>query len=270
MKKKGLFNVVLLAVLLMIPSNAQAQVPVKLWIHGDYVSTDAYPYIEKGRTLVPLRVISESLGYGVNWDQVNRQVTVEKNGKAIRLIINSNQVLIKDGNGERTIAIDVAARISKDRTFVPLRAVAELFGETVNWDGRYRTAIVGEGYSADNSIEKITDDYVQGVKQELEKILHKQARISYDPYEFQFSIHPIGDMAEFYREIRFYPYLDDEYVDLWSEDMEAIRGISEVLTNETGIPFTVSINNPDGPDLMLISATAGVVDYNFLANPIIQ
>ena len=270
MKRKSLVNVILLVVLLMLPSNAHAQVPVKLWIHGDYVSTDAYPYIEKGRTLVPLRVISESLGYDVNWDQGTRQVTVEKNGKSIQLVINSNQVLVKDSSGERTITIDVAAGISNDRTFVPLRAVAELFGETVNWDGKYRTAIVGEGYSADNSIEKITDDYVQGVKQELEKILHQQARISYDPYEFQFSIHPIGDMADFYREIRFYPYLDDEFVYLWNEDMEAIRGLSEVLTNETGIPFTVSINNPDRSDLMLISATAGSIDYNFLANPIVQ
>ena len=270
MKRKSLVNVILLVVLLMLPSNAHAQVPVKLWIHGDYVSTDVYPYIEKGRTLVPLRVISESLGYGVNWDQGTRQVTVEKNGKSIRLVINSNQVLVKDSSGERTITIDVAAGISNDRTFVPLRAVAELFGETVNWDAKYRTAIVGEGYSADNSIEKITDDYVQAAKKELEEILHQQAWISYDPYEFQFAIHPVGDVADFYREIRYYPYLDDEFVDEWNDDMEAVRELSEALTEDTDIPFTVSINNPDAPDLMLISATAGSIDYNFLANPIVQ
>lgn len=40
---------------------------VKLWLDGIFLKTDTAPIIEKGVTLVPIRVISESLGIETEW-----------------------------------------------------------------------------------------------------------------------------------------------------------------------------------------------------------
>lgn len=65
-KTKKLFLVALL-LFAFIPFNLFANSEVKLWINGNYVTTDVAPVIENGRTLVPIRVISENLGLEVDW-----------------------------------------------------------------------------------------------------------------------------------------------------------------------------------------------------------
>ncbi|MCX6063853.1 MAG: copper amine oxidase N-terminal domain-containing protein [Caldiserica bacterium] len=46
----------------------------------DAISLDAPPSIVSGRTLVPLRFISEQLGAGVVWDGITRTVTITWKG----------------------------------------------------------------------------------------------------------------------------------------------------------------------------------------------
>lgn len=45
-------------------------------LNGKLIALDAAPKIELGRTLVPVRVISESFGYKVNWDSNNKIVNI--------------------------------------------------------------------------------------------------------------------------------------------------------------------------------------------------
>ena len=45
-------------------------------VNGKAVSMDAPPFIKDGRTLIPLRFISENLGYKVNWDGETQTVTI--------------------------------------------------------------------------------------------------------------------------------------------------------------------------------------------------
>lgn len=270
MKKRTIVGTLLLAVFLFVPSFAHGQVPVKLWVHGDFISSDAYPIIENNRTLVPLRVIGENLGYDVQWNGTERTVVVSNQDRRVMLAINSKRVAVFDGSAEKTVTIDVAAKIVNNRTFVPLRAVAELFGEKVDWDGDARTAIVGDGYTPVESIEKINNEMIADIKVALEEYYNGAVRVSYDPDRVQFVLHPIGEVATFYRHIRYYPNLPNGYVNAWNEDVQGIVEVSEALYKEFGVPFYVSINNPDNPKLMLICAVAGEVDYNFLSNPIIN
>lgn len=44
--------------------------------NGKQINLDVPAMIENGRTLVPVRVISESLGATVNWDGTSRTVTI--------------------------------------------------------------------------------------------------------------------------------------------------------------------------------------------------
>ncbi|MDU5100316.1 MAG: stalk domain-containing protein [Peptoniphilus grossensis] len=98
-------------------------------INGEAKKMDAKPFIKNDRTLVPLRFIVEAIGGEVNWDNDNRLVTVNSKGKTIELPIDSKTIKI-DG---KDVNIDQAAIIKGDRTFVPIRFIAENLDMLVNY-----------------------------------------------------------------------------------------------------------------------------------------
>ena len=98
-------------------------------INGEVKKMDAKPFIKNDRTLVPLRFIVEAIGGEVNWDNDNRLVTVNSKGKTIELPIDSKTIKI-DG---KDVNIDQAAIIKGDRTFVPIRFIAENLDMIVNY-----------------------------------------------------------------------------------------------------------------------------------------
>ena len=102
---------------------------VNYTVNGQAKKMDAKPFISNSRTLVPLRFIIEAIGGDVQWDGDTRVVTVNSKGKNIILPIDSKKITV-DG---KEIAIDQAAIIKGDRTYVPIRFVAENLGMNVNY-----------------------------------------------------------------------------------------------------------------------------------------
>ncbi|WP_148465479.1 stalk domain-containing protein [Peptoniphilus harei] len=102
---------------------------VNYTVNGQVKKMDAKPFISNSRTLVPLRFIIEAIGGDVAWDGDTRVVTVNSKGKNIILPIDSKKITV-DG---KEIAIDQAAIIKGDRTYVPIRFVAENLGMNVNY-----------------------------------------------------------------------------------------------------------------------------------------
>ena len=45
---------------------------------GKEIILDVAPMIKNGRTMVPIRFISEALGYEVEWDALTREVIIKK------------------------------------------------------------------------------------------------------------------------------------------------------------------------------------------------
>lgn len=140
-------------------SAAESLRDIKIEINGKSIVSDVAPFINNDRTLVPIRVISENLGYSVNWDNQTRKVTVKNNDKSIELTIGKKEVNI---NGTHS-SIDVAPMIKNERTFVPLRFISESFDNDVNWDNNTRTVRINKketkvasifDYSNINSIYK--------------------------------------------------------------------------------------------------------------------
>ena len=87
---------------------------------------------------MPLRVIFESLGASVSWDDATRTITSIKGDTTLRLTIGSN-TLYKNSEG---IAIDVPAQIINNRTMVPIRAVSEALDAQVVWDNNNRSVTI--------------------------------------------------------------------------------------------------------------------------------
>ncbi len=99
-------------------------------VNGETKVMDVAPFINSdNRTMVPVRFIAEALGLSVKWDGDKRQVIITGNDKQIVLTIDSNIAMV-DGI---PVKMDTKAIIVNNRTFVPLRFVAEAFGFQVEW-----------------------------------------------------------------------------------------------------------------------------------------
>ena len=124
---------------------------IKIEIDGKNVISDVSPFIEKDRTLVPIRVVSENLGYEVDWDNSTRKVTLKNNDKTIELVVGKKDVKIND----KVSNIDVPPMIKSERTFVPLRFISESFDNDVTWDNNTRTVKIKK---KENKVASIFDD----------------------------------------------------------------------------------------------------------------
>lgn len=129
---------------------------IKIEIDGKNVISDVAPFINNERTLVPIRVISENLGYNVNWDNNSRKVTVKNNDKTIELFIGKKNVSV---NGVDN-SIDVAPMIKNERTFVPLRFISESFDNDVKWDNDSRVVKINKKVTIKSDITNNTNKII--------------------------------------------------------------------------------------------------------------
>lgn len=124
--------------MLLTASPCMAEGDISVNVNGETIDFSDYdnvlPYIENDYTLIPVRAIAENLGFTVNWDEETRTVTAEGKDARIELVIDSDTASV---NGE-TKDLDVPARITDDRTFVPLRFISENLGATVEWEEENR------------------------------------------------------------------------------------------------------------------------------------
>ena len=100
-------------------------------VDNEAVIYDAAPVIRNDRTLVPIRIVTETLGGKVDWNGVTKEVTLNIDGKEIKMTIG--KTLEKYG---------VAPVIIDGRTFVPVRFVADELGATVAWDDATKTVTI--------------------------------------------------------------------------------------------------------------------------------
>jgi outer membrane protein assembly factor BamB len=92
---------------------------------------DAPPVIQQGRTLVPIRRIAEEMEAEVGWEAIDQRVTLNRFDKKIELWIGRPRCKV---NGvEKDLPSNVSPVILQQRTFLPLRFVAEELDGIVEW-----------------------------------------------------------------------------------------------------------------------------------------
>ncbi len=126
-----------------IPSDTIVEPPVKdginVILNGSYIEfPDVVPQIIDGRTLVPIRAISEEMGADVGYEHETRTVTIVDGDNEIVLKIGDTTAYV---NGE-VYELDVPANVIEGRTMVPIRFVSEAMGAVVDWDGETKTVII--------------------------------------------------------------------------------------------------------------------------------
>lgn len=98
--------------------------------NGRAVKFDVPPVIKDGRTLVPVRALTEALGAEVTWDQATNSVTVTLGDTVIMLVIGDNVIYV---NGEQ-ITLDTQSANVNGRTVLPLRAIVEHLDGKITYD----------------------------------------------------------------------------------------------------------------------------------------
>lgn len=104
---------------------------------------------ENSRTQMPVRKVSEALGCDVAWDPVTYEVTVTNNSDVIRMIIGKS-VLYKNDD---IIYMDTSARLVNDRTYIPVRYLAEALDCEIKYEKDDKAVYIVQG---DSGIMEIT------------------------------------------------------------------------------------------------------------------
>ncbi len=113
----------------------------RIKVRGMNLKFDVPPVIKEGRTLIPVRAVMNGLGAQVEWNGETKTVTITRGDKVIVLNLATGETTV---NGE-VITIDVPAQTINNRTFVPLRFIAQTLGEPVNYDENTGDISIGDG-----------------------------------------------------------------------------------------------------------------------------
>lgn len=150
--KKLIRNLFILSILLLgLMNTGTKAASLNLIIDGNNVTKSASPIVKNRRTLVPLRFIGEALGKEVLWNNDEKSVTVSDENTSFKLYIDSKIIDNSDGTLKFT---DVAPCIVNRKTYLPLRAIAELMNIGVGYDKASSTVTIDS--STYNPVEDST------------------------------------------------------------------------------------------------------------------
>lgn len=174
---KAVFKILVyvLVISCILMSHAFAESPITVKVDGKEVSfTDAAPFVDaNNRTQAPLRAIAEALGCKVEWYGKEQKVIIKKDytdadtlamwrsyegeyvtiyeySRKLDLTIGSNMKILNFYNslyGEQSLysggykeqEMDTSPIIKDNRTYLPVRYLAEAFGYEVSWDAVTQT-----------------------------------------------------------------------------------------------------------------------------------
>lgn len=146
-----------LATSVVVPSEAEAAGSVNIVINNVSYNNQggAAPETINSRVYVPLRLVSEGLGYNVEWDSKTHTVLIDSSksdikstanvGSNMQIYINGKQVKLNAANG-------IPYFTPNGYTMVPVRLVAEELGANVTWNSSSQSVIINtKGSSSESS-----------------------------------------------------------------------------------------------------------------------
>jgi hypothetical protein len=98
---------------------------IKVYVNDNKVYFDTKPFIENGKTMVPLRKICEKWGADVSWIEKTKEIKIIKGVWKKNISFNNDPLKILNG-----------------RTVVHIRFLAEEMGFNVEWLPQYKVVEV--------------------------------------------------------------------------------------------------------------------------------
>ncbi|MCK8059513.1 MULTISPECIES: stalk domain-containing protein [unclassified Fusibacter] len=148
--------------------------PIRISLNDTELFFDVDPYIDSGRTLVPLRRILELMGCQVKWDQQTQSVIVNRYQDQLVFTLGEKTVLVND----RAYEMDVPLSIRNSRSFVSIRFLTEFFGGVVDWNSERKLV----------TLNLPTVDQYYAIAEALYQ--RKEYVLALDYYEMVLDMHP--------------------------------------------------------------------------------
>jgi hypothetical protein len=104
------------------------------------IPTDWTAYNATGLTMVPFRALLSWMGAQVKWNAAERRVDALRGGVTVTVWVGRTDAQV---NGQAQ-TVDAAPTMIHDRTFVPLRFIAEALGAHVAWNPRLRQVSISD------------------------------------------------------------------------------------------------------------------------------
>lgn len=156
--------------ILCVSFTAFAQDGINIYVDNEKVFLDVEPFIENGRTLIPLRGVFEKLGAKVDWNKNLQEVVIKDDNNEIEMLLGKGKVMvngiIKD--------IDVPTRMINSRTFAPLRFIVENLGHDVSWNENTNSVYITKNNAVPVEKNKIS---TVGTKENLVALLEYSSKL---------------------------------------------------------------------------------------------
>ena len=161
-----------LAYAVMFSMSINAYAASKIFVDLQEVATDTPPQIVNERTMVPVRAITEMIGFNVNWVPEKQQVEVwEPSAKhpTIIMAIGSTTAYYEkyaeeiDERVSYEATLDSPPTLINERTFVPLRFISEAVGYTVDYNVDSSDIYLFSPYYMDNQIGEGIGEEGEGI-----------------------------------------------------------------------------------------------------------
>ena len=105
-------------------------------INGEQREMDIAPIITEGRTLLPIRYVTEPLGAVLDWEPVEKKVTIRIAGTNIELWVDKNTARV---NGQERFIDPLNSKVvpiisASGRVMLPVRFITENLGYQIAWN----------------------------------------------------------------------------------------------------------------------------------------
>lgn len=119
----------------MMPLYASQVKYVEIKLHDKLVEqTDetgrAYIDAKTQLTLVPLRFLSDQLGYKTEWNQLEKVATIQNDKNTILISLESPFAIVN----ENPVILNTPAVLKDNKIYIPLRFVSEIMGILTTYD----------------------------------------------------------------------------------------------------------------------------------------
>ncbi len=116
--------------------NEPVIMPIAVEVNGRRVDFDVQPELweNTNRVMVPIRSVLEELGCTLEWSDVSKTATVFSGGRTIYITADEPKITYTENGGTWTYICDQPpVWQNEQRVLVPIRAIAECAGCTVEW-----------------------------------------------------------------------------------------------------------------------------------------
>ncbi len=222
------------------------------------------PFIMQDRTMIPLRSVSEALDATVYWFDDDKRIQIVLYDTLLSIKIGRDQISvykIEEGKAvhKKNIILDANAVIHNDRSYVPIRAIAEAFQADVSWNNDIRAAVIKT-----KEIQKNFMDVPQLLRADPGTLFATYAVITYSEEKNAFALRTLQDDGlGYYTEIQFCTPLETSISDNTEYAEYAKRYWTEILGTEnpagTVIEFSGIISRVDGTNYAVLNKTTTAV-----------